>query len=974
MAEPGPGASSSTQPESPHQSSVTSTPLHRATHIHFPVDPLTVGNENGHHSLGLGPPPLLRGKSGIHSGPLLPQQDEKRRRVKSVDASAVEMYTTRESAPSRRTTNYSRRLDQRDATVRAASNVLTETFSDEYDLYPGVLEDVQRALKLKARREARLRTQSSPLRVESHPPSDDISLSSSPSVAVPVNLTSPLVRPVRLSGDSEIDFSPSIGVVPFRAIPSSSDGGATLDWSSSPLEDARDRRWSLSRSKRKSKDQASFNGAFGREQEAHHASKLKEIRSGVSPLTLRKAEMIKDQLRRKYEVLFSKSKSPSPTLLEVRRWYHNQGEELRSTLDQAEPLTWMKHLWDSQESSRPKLSSWSPTALVFEEYASAHSARPTMDTIPENDVVLPSSPYTTSFSDARSPTSSSYSWATPRHSLEAAISLARTSYDAQVSFEPLVESGRDSLGPDSRRSSDNYKAWPVNGGDSAQSSLYSVVSKGASPNSSRKRLRELRKRLALRPSDEALSSARNSLSENSGHSASEEGGNPMRKLTSLQPPRSRPTSLHMHSPNPSAVQAASDAPTSSEHSDIPATATQSSTRFPGVTDASLTPRPESASKEGAHSTFLRRKFRRSLPSANGVFAQQQQKRRRSANEEKEREEYEVKAQLLEDTLSQNYRVRHLLQRVCGSIRDYDSLQAGLSTLLGIQYSRIPSEVLDALLHDPAAITGGTRSSKSWVAVEDIHARIQRQRETLHDFIHLGIGEVDGVAPPCKVFDEPVSKLLGALETLSSQREALAHHAEDVATVLKRVKAVQAEVKREYNDALSHTSLVYPELSQIAALEENYRNHYQQFWDIGLDALTFFLDTMAPFWRNYGKIIGEDVQDFLIVPWYRNEFTGEPKRYLITQLPQRSFRHWGALLALSFSWTTGTILQARGAVYFSSQIHLPWIDHSGLWSLVFPVYITLLAIQWCAVVLEVAVIFAQLGIIVWWLGWSVNLFT
>ena len=57
------------------------------------------------------------------------------------------------------------------------------------------------------------------------------------------------------------------------------------------------------------------------------------------------------------------------------------------------------------------------------------------------------------------------------------------------------------------------------------------------------------------------------------------------------------------------------------------------------------------------------------------------------------------------------------------------------------------------------------------------------------------------------------------------------------------------------------------------MEENYRNQYQQFWDIGLDALTLLLDTVTPFWRNYGKVIGEDVQDFLIIPWYRNEFTG-----------------------------------------------------------------------------------------------------
>ncbi len=121
---------------------------------------------------------------------------------------------------------------------------------------PGILEDVQRALKAKARREARLRTQSSPLRSESHP-SSDISLSSagsSPGGPIPIPQ---FPRQPRVSGDSQIDFSPSIGLAPVHPVPSSSDDGATLDWGSSFSEDGRDRRWSLSRGKRRSKDYTS---------------------------------------------------------------------------------------------------------------------------------------------------------------------------------------------------------------------------------------------------------------------------------------------------------------------------------------------------------------------------------------------------------------------------------------------------------------------------------------------------------------------------------------------------------------------------------------------------------------------------------------------------------------------------------------------------------------------------------------------
>ena len=257
--------------------------------------------------------------------------------------------------------------------------------------------------------------------------------------------------------------------------------------------------------------------------------------------------MIKDQLQRKYEALLSRDRSSAPNLLEVSRWYHNQEANVRAKMDNTEPLTWMKHLWDKHPPVGARKSSWSPPAFVVEEFINTHSSPHVMDTIPENDVILPLSPNAASFSDTRSPTSSSYSWATtPRHSLEAAVSRVRTSGDAQVSFEPMVESGRDSVGGDSRRSSDNYKGWKAAGVDSTPSSIYSM--KGPSPNSSRRRLRDLKKRLALRGSDEALSSARNSMSENSGHSASEDGGHSLHhKIAAVLQPKSRPTSLHLPS-------------------------------------------------------------------------------------------------------------------------------------------------------------------------------------------------------------------------------------------------------------------------------------------------------------------------------------------------------------------------------------------------------------------------------------------
>ncbi|TBU36650.1 hypothetical protein BD309DRAFT_1069363, partial [Dichomitus squalens] len=241
-----------------------------AARIHFPVERPANGADNSSYgsfqSLGLGPPPVLR-KSTNQGGSLSFQQDDKRRRVKSVDASnGFDQPPSRKvhaESSSRRASSFSRRAEQRGELInRGVSNGITKNFSDEFDLYPGVLQDVQ--------------TQSAPLRVETHP--DSASLSSVSAGSLPGQPTSGSLdfwHQPRLSGESEIDLSPSVGVMPLHPIPSSSDGCATLDWTTPLIEDGREQRWSLSRGKRKSKEPVSFstNEATAKKQEAPYAIK-----------------------------------------------------------------------------------------------------------------------------------------------------------------------------------------------------------------------------------------------------------------------------------------------------------------------------------------------------------------------------------------------------------------------------------------------------------------------------------------------------------------------------------------------------------------------------------------------------------------------------------------------------------------------------------------------------------------------------
>lgn len=128
---------------------------------------------------------------------------------------------------------------------------------------PRILQDVQKALKMKARREARLKQskvvdpnftepkksfvtgqpQTPPL--TPFPSNSKLQLPSSPSI-------SPSSRKLSISPTSDVDFSPSTAIPeqPSHPIPSSLDNGITLDWTGAIADDT-DRRWSISIGKKK---------------------------------------------------------------------------------------------------------------------------------------------------------------------------------------------------------------------------------------------------------------------------------------------------------------------------------------------------------------------------------------------------------------------------------------------------------------------------------------------------------------------------------------------------------------------------------------------------------------------------------------------------------------------------------------------------------------------------------------------------
>ena len=318
------------------------------------------------------------------------------------------------------------------------------------------------------------------------------------------------------------------------------------------------------------------------------------------------------------------------------------------------------------------------------------------------------------------------------------------------------------------------------------------------------------------------------------------------------------------------------------------------------------------------------------------------------------------------------------------MKEYDAIQNVAFHILDIDQPCMPRDVLEAFGHDPSAVTGSTRRLRGWHAVEDISQRLARQRNVLRTFRSL---LAENVPTRGCLLDESIENLLQALEYLEGCKEAIALRAVSVLNLLNSVQEVHVDVKENYKLTISRASVVYPEvggmfipilaancgqLSHIVALEESYKDQYQHFWELGMDALTLLLDTVTPFWRTYGKTIGEDVRDFLIIPLYRNEFTGETKRYPIKELPRRSFRHWLGLILFFFLSIAINILQVRAAISSSRHFRLRLIPYDGIRWTALPFFWIGIFIQWLAVIFEFAIVFMQAGVITWWSGWSVKI--
>ena len=253
--------------------------------------------------------------------------------------------------------------------------------------------------------------------------------------------------------------------------------------------------------------------------------RISRIRAEASPATVRKAAIVSEQLGRRYNILGASLASGDPLgLVEIARWHAGLGTETRAWLDDAEPLTWLKHL----DRHGKRRSQWHVSALIVEEYIKFKKGTTSSTPLPRSPAVSSSLETPSSHHRLKSAArriSAPPSDSSPRTSLSRIRSL-----DGHVSFGPLVANSHDSLGNSQTRSEGKGRGWrhsipalfdsaSANGTPSPYHQRNS--SGGLSPTSSRLNFPDIIHRFRRHPneSEEGSSSPFGSQSEDQNDSA-----------------------------------------------------------------------------------------------------------------------------------------------------------------------------------------------------------------------------------------------------------------------------------------------------------------------------------------------------------------------------------------------------------------------------------------------------------------------
>ncbi|THH09613.1 hypothetical protein EW145_g1894 [Phellinidium pouzarii] len=855
---------------------------------------------------------------------------------------------------------------------------------------PDILADLRKALQYKPRVEQHLKeSKANPDLPTSFPAQNTSSISSS----------NPFISRSPTMGQSEpstpmktdfVDFSPSVGKAVMHPVPTSTDDGATLDWSGVVLdEEKRERKWTIPLSRKPSKDKhpiLSRKRLMERQASLYH-DKLELIKDGANPHTLRKAEITKNQLQRRYAVL-NASFAPNATrlnLVDVARWFSKQDDTVRSLISDAEPMSWVRHLLLKRGGKQSQRLPWNLSAMIVDEYVRSNSDAGFIHPMSQNSSMVEIASDAGSSMSATQTMQHSISRPTSSHSAD--YVTTRRKSDDLISFEPIVHSRRDSVGTDSRASIETHlRRWGhsltgrTNVDASPQSSLkdrsqnasLELPSTKVSPVNARSPLQNfgMRKRARRTPqnSDDGHSSAVDSTLEvrnehqrdNSTTGKQERERRKGRFHLSLDLKNAQGSMDVMKTP---AALSITDLRTDAQPFKGLSLLVEGEAGRSSEAVASLSPpRPKLSYSTAPNSTRKSEQKKASRLSLPPTFRTSSVKRvkpekRMDVQDHALRADYTRKKEILDALVSRNTQMRLLLQTTSRSIVDYDDTQYVMSERLGLSYSRLPPEVLEAFSHDPASTGGNTRRQKGWRSIEEVYLRRERQEDVLKAFVaSIPESVMPLFLPNDSIYENAACNLTELVERLHNQRSTILSQVRQTNELLIKAKRMRDDLKPEFDETNRLTSANYPELVRLETLLDEFDIQKNRLWRLGEASLSFVLTSVAPLMKTFGRPIWDELHDFLVIPIYRNGFSGEDKWYPVS-FPKRSFPH---LLRLSLLACGAPLCLLHGLRFFVNllthgyNLHIPSFVPSSVENLLF--LGVMFALAFFLLVLLVAVLF------------------
>ena len=154
---------------------------------------------------------------------------------------------------------------------------------------------------------------------------------------------------------------------------------------------------------------------------------------------------------------------------------------------------------------------------------------------------------------------------------------------------------------------------------------------------------------------------------------------------------------------------------------------------------------------------------------------------------------------------------------------------------------------------------------------------------------------------------------------------------------------------------------------VESLLDKYIGRKNQLWRIGETFLSLLLSFTAPFMKTFGRPIWDDIHDFLVIPLYRNEFSGEEHWYEI-HFPRRSALHWLQLLGSGLVTPVALIYTLGMVRYLILDFHLREMPYLALSIIMYIFYsIAISSLVTASVVLFVTVL-GECTSLIWWAAW------